>query len=351
MNRTANIGKPTAEEERDWIYRHTVESPKIICEFLAGDGLSLEGKSIIDLGCGDGLIDWGIATSQHPQRLVGVDLEATDGEELLRRLRIQGLAAEQLPECLSFATCSPELLPFDDNEFDWALSWSSFEHIHDPVASIREVRRVLKPEGVFFIQVYPFFWSEHGSHLEEWYPDGFAQRVPLEDLMTRVSPSFATERRIGVTSVQHSRHGNREPGDQMIWEYLNLNRISLDDLHRALMVGGFWVSKAQLMPSAVHLSPDLNVRSLTELLVAGIYLAAVPSPSRADQAEPTIQALRDQVRVVSAQASQLASRVRQMESSPTWRMAVRAGSLGRRLAPEGTWRGAALTSVVRRLAS
>ncbi len=291
---SGDTARPTAEEERDWVYRHTVESPKIICEFLGGDGLSLEGKSIINLGCGDGLIDWGIATSQHPQRLVGVDLEATDGEELLRRLRAQGLPAEQLPECLSFATCSPELLPFDDNEFDWALSWSAFEHIHDPVASTREVRRVLKPEGVFFIQVYPFFWSEHDSHLEEWYPDGYAQRLPLEQLMRRVSPSFATERRIGATNVQHSRHGNRESGDQLIWEYLNLNRINLDDLHRALMAGGFWVSKPQLISPAVHLTPDLNVRSLTELLVAGAYLAAVPSPIHVGWRQPPRPASKDE---------------------------------------------------------
>src|SRR5215472_9407139 len=247
----------TADEERDWVYRHTVESPNIIREFLAGDGLSLEGKSVLDLGCGDGLIDWGIATTQNPKRLVGVDLEATEGEELLRRLRAQGLAAGGLPECLSFATCAADALPFGDNEFDWALSWSAFEHIHEPTASIREIRRVLKPEGVFFIQVYPFFWSEHGSHLEEWYPEGFAQRSALEEIMTRVSPTFGVERRVRATRVQHSRHGNRQSGDQMIWEYLNLNRISLDDLHRALMLGGFWVSKAQLISPGVHLTPDL----------------------------------------------------------------------------------------------
>ncbi len=280
-NHGGNCSIPTADHERDWVYRHVVESPKIIREFLAGDGLSLEGRSVIDLGCGDGLIDWGIATTQHPRRLVGVDLELTDREHLLRRLRAQGLSAERLPKCLTFTTCSGETLPFGDSEFDWALSWSAFEHIHDPAASIREIQRVLKPEGVFFIQVYPFFWSEHGSHLEDWYPEGFAQRFGLEEIMTHVSPTLVTERRVGVTRVQHLRHGNRQPGDQMIWEYLNLNRIALDDLHRALMLGGFWVSKAQLISPAVHLTAELNVRPLTELLVAGVYLTAVRSPIHA----------------------------------------------------------------------
>jgi ubiquinone/menaquinone biosynthesis C-methylase UbiE len=272
-------GSVSAEDEEwDWVQRHTVEAAQIIRDFLGGDALSLEGKSVMDLGCGDGLIDWGIATSLRPHRLVGVDLELTDSDRLLRRLQVHGLAAEGLPACLSFATCSPDKLPFEDDAFDWALSWSSFEHIHDPLASIREVRRVLKPGGCFFIQVYPFFWSEHGSHLENWYPHGFAQRFALEEIMTRVSPSFARDRTLKVGQVQHARDGNRQPGDQVIWEYLNLNRISLDDLHRALLCGGFWVSKVQLISPVVHLPMELNMRSLTEQLVAGVYLTAVPSP-------------------------------------------------------------------------
>jgi ubiquinone/menaquinone biosynthesis C-methylase UbiE len=274
----AGATEPDASAEREWVRSHTVEAPSILREFLGGDGLSLEGKSVLDLGCGDGLLDWGIATSQHPARLVGVDLELTDSEELRRRLRDQGLAPDGLPGNLSFATCTPDRLPFSDDEFDWALSWSVFEHIHDPAATIREIRRVLKPSGCFFVQLYPFFWSEHGPHLEQWYPEGFAQRFDIEQIMTRVSPTFARERTLRVGEVQHARHGNRQPGDAMMWEYLNLNRMSLDDLHRALLLGGFWVTKAQLISNAIHLPMELNVRSLTELLVAGVYMTAVPSP-------------------------------------------------------------------------
>ena len=62
---------PTAEEEEwDWIHRHTVEAPKIIGEFLGGDGISLEGSTVMDLGSGDGLIDWGVATMLRPRKLV-----------------------------------------------------------------------------------------------------------------------------------------------------------------------------------------------------------------------------------------------------------------------------------------
>lgn len=272
------VPKPThPDHEADWVYRHTVEAPNAIRDFLAGDGISLEGKTVVDVGCGDGLIDWGIATSQHPQRLTGFDLEVPDTGTLLTRLRQQGLARDGLPPSLQFRDCTVKQIPAADESFDCAVSWSAFEHIHDPVLTIREVRRILRPDGFFFVQVYPFFLSEHGSHLEEWFPEGFAHDHPLDEIAGRVSPGFANEHQLKVRSVGHARHGNKRPGDEMLWDYLNLSRTSLDELHRALLQGGFWVSKAEATAPAVHLPRQQNYRSLSEMLIAGIKLIAVPN--------------------------------------------------------------------------
>ena len=267
----------TEEDEGEWVKQHVEDVPIAIHDFVGGDGLSLEDRVVADVGTGDGLIDWGVATKLKPRELVGFDLESSDTGELLRRLQAHGLAKEGLPHNLHFKTCTPERIPARDDSFDMAISWSAFEHIHDPVATIREVRRILRPGGIFFIQTYPFFLSEHGSHLEEWYPQGFAHQEPFDDIATRVSPTFANGRELHPPKVGHARHGNKQPGDAMIWDYLNLNRVSLDDLHRALLFGGFWVSKVELITSAVHLPRSQNFRSLTEMLVAGIKLIAVPT--------------------------------------------------------------------------
>jgi SAM-dependent methyltransferase len=40
-------------------------------------------------------------------------------------------------------------LPFRDHQFDVVFSYAVFEHLYNPFAAISEVRRVLKPDGIF----------------------------------------------------------------------------------------------------------------------------------------------------------------------------------------------------------
>jgi len=53
----------------------------------------------------------------------------------------------------------PVKLPFEDGSFDAVISCGVLEHVPDPVGSLAELNRVLKPGGLLFIYHFPNRWS------------------------------------------------------------------------------------------------------------------------------------------------------------------------------------------------
>jgi hypothetical protein len=51
----------TAHDPVQWFTEHFDEAAGKILDFLDGDGISLEGRRVGDIGCGDGIIDLGVA--------------------------------------------------------------------------------------------------------------------------------------------------------------------------------------------------------------------------------------------------------------------------------------------------
>ncbi len=90
-------------------------------------GLELNG-AILDHGCGTGLL------SEFLERdgIIGVD----NSKEMLR-IRGSGDLADV------------EKLPYDDNSFDFVLSFSTLQNCKQPEKALQEVQRVLKKNGTF----------------------------------------------------------------------------------------------------------------------------------------------------------------------------------------------------------
>jgi SAM-dependent methyltransferase len=253
-----------AQQEGDWPWfeEHYREAPQQVIDFLAGDGLSLADLTVGDIGCGDGIIDLGLFELAHPKRLVGFDLEPTDTVALLNDARRAGHAFDALPEGLEFRTNHGTTLPADDATFDALISWSTFEHVGEPVGLLREMRRVLKPGGVLFLQIWPLYWSEHGSHLWPWYPEGYAQLDHDDGEIAR---------------RLHDAHAGREADVEFVLnEFRHLNQISADGLQRAMLAADLFITKFELLTGATRVSRYHARRPLSELGVAGIKLIAVP---------------------------------------------------------------------------
>ncbi|HZU77229.1 MAG TPA: methyltransferase domain-containing protein [Dehalococcoidia bacterium] len=100
------------------------------------------GMRLLDCGCGPGTITAGLARRVAPGNAVGVDI---DGAELTRA---REHASAATTATLDLAAASVYSLPFRDGSFDAAFVHTVLVHLRDPLAALREVRRVLKPGGV-----------------------------------------------------------------------------------------------------------------------------------------------------------------------------------------------------------
>ena len=187
-----------------WFWQHYEQAAVEIIDFLRQGGVTLRSKTVADIGCGDGIMALGVVHHSSPARLVGFDVNPTDLDHLSRRADEEGVRRRGLPPQLSFAESSPEHLPAGDAEFDVAYTWSAFEHIANPIAVLNETRRVLKRNGTLFLQLWPFYFSERGSHLWEWFP------APFHHLMESSEQIVDSMRRSAVASHEWTEYMIRE---------------------------------------------------------------------------------------------------------------------------------------------
>jgi ubiquinone/menaquinone biosynthesis C-methylase UbiE len=252
-----------AGPEETWFRDHFDVAPREIQTFLRSAAIDPAGLRVADLGCGDGIMALSVALKLKPAELVGFDVNETDVEGLLRRARAQRAAAD-LPANLTFTRCSATELPAPDASFDLVYTWSAFEHVHHPVEVLREIRRVLTRDGILFLQLWPFYLSERGSHLWQWFPQPFHHLLSSHE-------EIEAEMRAGMPEDDFMTN-------YMLDEFKKLNRITVDELQAALLAAGFDIVRLELITHLVGLDPELARRyRLSDLGVSGVKLLARPS--------------------------------------------------------------------------
>jgi 2-polyprenyl-3-methyl-5-hydroxy-6-metoxy-1,4-benzoquinol methylase len=90
-------------------------------------------ESVLDVGCGEGVLTHQWAVALGDRRIVGIDLPD------------EKLAAEQATRRrpnLEYLTMKAENLPFAEDEFDLASAIEVLEHVPDPAHTVAEMARV-----------------------------------------------------------------------------------------------------------------------------------------------------------------------------------------------------------------
>ena len=147
-----------------------------------------EHSTVLEIGAGSGV---GLQTQMPLKSMVkhyaGVDIDP-------RVLDNPLLHEAQVADAVT--------LPFDDNTFDLVFHTMVAEHLEDPMASVREAIRVLKPGGTLMFHTVSF-WS-YASLIAAATPHWFHQFFIRNLGMGRIDDDvFPTHYRINTYSAIH----------------------------------------------------------------------------------------------------------------------------------------------------
>jgi len=106
--------------------------------------IDLQGKSVLDIGCGTGGVEVVLAKELGAGSVTGIDVEPQLIECSQQRIEQHGLQ-----DRVSLKLVEPGPFDFPDNHFDVVFSKDSMIHIADKNALFKDVLRVLKPGGQF----------------------------------------------------------------------------------------------------------------------------------------------------------------------------------------------------------
>ena len=104
------------------------------------------GLRVLDVGCGPGSITRGLAEIVAPGEVVGLDASADVLAVAREEAAARGIANVRFERGDAYA------LPFADNSFDIAFAHQVLQHLSEPAAALREMLRVLKPNGLIGVR-------------------------------------------------------------------------------------------------------------------------------------------------------------------------------------------------------
>lgn len=123
------------------------------------------GASLLDVGCGPGTVTADLAALVAPGEVVGLDAAPGVLDEARAR------AAERRLTNARYVAGDVYALPFEDAAFDVVHAHQVLQHLTDPVAALREMRRVARPGGLVAVRDGDYgamAWYPHSPGLDEW---------------------------------------------------------------------------------------------------------------------------------------------------------------------------------------
>jgi 2-polyprenyl-3-methyl-5-hydroxy-6-metoxy-1,4-benzoquinol methylase len=150
--------------------------------------------SVLDVGCGEGVLVQRWAQHLGEGRVVGIDLEEES---------IQAGWAERTAPNLEYRVMEAENLPFAVNEFDLAAAIEVLEHVPDAEHTLSEMARCAERHLLVSVPREPLwrmlnvargaYWSELGNtpgHLNHWSRRSFVRLLSRHGDVVEIRSPF-----------------------------------------------------------------------------------------------------------------------------------------------------------------
>lgn len=170
----------------------------------------MSGK-ILDAGTGTARIPIAIAQIRPAWELTCIDLSAN-----MLKVAAENVSKAKVQEQIKLESIDAKAMPYPDRYFDMVISNSIIHHLPDPLPFLREVRRVLKPNGAIFLRdllrpedeairdnLVEMYAGDCNSHQKQLFSDSLQAAFTLDEIQIMVETAGLEGLRIYESSDRH----------------------------------------------------------------------------------------------------------------------------------------------------
>lgn len=172
----------------------------------------------------------------------GVDIIAPHAVQYVTLDKCRSEELPEMPSNVEFVQCAVPPLPFEDESFDYVVSFQVIEHIRRDKEFVSEVYRVLKPGGRFIVSTpnRPMSLTRNPWHVREYTAEQFGELLSI----------FPSVEALGVG------------GNERVWSYYEKNRESVRRIMRFDILRMQWWLPRWVLQIPYDILNRLNRRKL-----------------------------------------------------------------------------------------
>ena len=163
------------------------------------DGTTDNPVKVLDVGTGTAQIPIELARSLElihvPFQITAIDLA-----EHMLELGQENIEQAGFSEWIHLELVDAKQMPYADGSFDWVISNSIIHHIPEPLASLREMVRVLAPGGLLFVRdllrpvdlptlrhLVQTYVGGSNAHQQQMFSDSLHAALSLEEIQQKLT--------------------------------------------------------------------------------------------------------------------------------------------------------------------